>query len=213
MDDLLYDIYKFSQKNKRTITLQNKIWLITDLLYVFPLAPILQNHYHYSFKIIFSVYCVLILMTYLSLKPLIKNDVRLTQKQAKDLKSIIWKNSESKSISDDLTILATLIRMIDGRILENVSTLKKSLKYFAAFSSAFVIPLLLKIFDKMQLSDLLLIFIMVVIFSFIMILIIVRDLDTWELILTKKSFKYINAKKELHFLEIYLKNLNEPNSK
>ena len=46
-----------------------------------------------------------------------------------------------------------------------------------------------------------------------MILIIVRDLDTWELILTKKSFKYINAKKELHFLEIYLKNLNEPNSK
>ena len=146
MDDLLYDIYKFSQKNKRTITLQNKIWLITDLLYVFPLAPILQNHYHYSFKITFSVYCVLILMTYLSLKPLIKNDVRLTQKQAKDLKSIIWKNSESKSISDDLTILATLIRMIDSKIIENVSTLKKKFKIFCRIFKCICNPITVKDF-------------------------------------------------------------------
>ena len=213
IDDLSYDLYKFSQKDNRTFTSQNKICLVIDLLYVFPIAAILQNYCNFTFKAILLIYCALIFFTYCSLRPLLKNDFKLSDDQAKELKKIIWQDDKSKGISDDLMILSILISMFDSKIHDNVLKLEKSLKQLAAFSGALVIPLLFKIFSKMELADLFLIFMMFVPLIAFLIFIVGRDVDTWELILTKKSFEYTNAKKELRFLKEYLKNSDKENKK
>lgn len=152
-------------------------------------------------------------LTIISLFPLLRKDQTLNENEANELKEIIWGKKEIGNNSKKLEIIEMFIDMIDDKIADNVLKTRRSLKAFAGFSAIFVIPLLLEIFSKMKLIDLLIILVLFVPTSYIGIFIVGRDVDTWELILTKKSFEYTNAKKELRFLKEYLKNSDKENSK
>jgi len=204
IDSMVRDIYEFSRKNSRTISSLSVGLFILMIIYI-PSAMVLEAFWGISVKWVMVVYILIVILLFISAIRYIENDGTLSDDKANELADVIWKSDFHDDLKKNQKILNDLSETISMNMSQNIDNKNNSLKWFVGFFTA-LIPLLNQIFTKMNLLDLIFIFSLIVISGIMIIYLRWNEFDVLNLILTKNSFKYTSALREIESLrKFYLR--------